>query len=101
MIDGVTSITFASTMGIGVPFCVIPLFLYQGGLTLLAQFVGPYLQDAVIQEMSAVGGSIIVAIGMNMMGLPKQKIRVGNMLPAIFLPLVYLPLSQFVGGLLG
>lgn len=101
VIDGVTSITFASTMGIGVPFCVIPLFLYQGGLTLLAQFVGPYLQDAVIREMSAVGGTIIVAIGMNMMGLPKQKIRVGNMLPAIFLPLLYLPLAQFLGGLLG
>lgn len=92
VIDGFTAITFSAAMGVGVVFCVIPLFLYQGGLTLLAQFVGAYLSDPVVLEMSAVGGTIIVGIALNLLGLPKEKIRVGNMLPAIFLPLAYIPL---------
>ncbi|WP_294753907.1 DUF554 family protein [uncultured Flavonifractor sp.] len=51
--------------------------------------------------MSAVGGTIIVGIGINMLGLPKEKLRVGNMLPAIFLPLAYLPIRDWLAGLLG
>lgn len=99
VIDGVTSITFAATMGIGVMFSVIPLFLYQGGLTLLASVIGPYLSDALVAEMSAVGGVIIIGIAVNMLGLGKEKIKVGNMLPAIFLPAAYLPLTHWLGGL--
>ena len=93
VIDGFTSITFAAAMGVGVAFSAVPLFLYQGGLTLLAQFVGNHLSEAVVVEMSAVGGTIIVGIALNMLGLPKEKIRVGNMLPAIFLPVLYIPLT--------
>lgn len=100
VIDGVTSISYAATLGIGVAFSAVPLFLYQGGLTLLASWVGPYLSDAVIVEMSAVGGTIIVGIALNMLGVGKDKIRVGNMLPAIFLPLVYLPLADWCSRLL-
>ena len=55
----------------------------------------------VITEMSAVGGAIIVGISVNMLDMPKEKIRVGNMLPAIFLPIAYLPLAHWLGGLLG
>ncbi len=101
VIDGVTSITFAATMGVGVMFSVIPLFIYQGGLTLLASVIGPYLSDALVAEMSAVGGVIIVGIAVNMLALGKERVRVGNMLPAIFLPAVYLPLAQWLGGLMG
>ena len=101
VIDGVTSISFAATMGVGVAFSVIPLFVYQGAITLLASVVGPYLGDAVITEMSAVGGTLIVAIAINMLGLGKHKIKVGNMLPAIFLPIVYLPAVSWLTGLLG
>lgn len=97
VIDGVTSITFASAMGVGVAFSVVPLVLYQGGLTLLATVVGPYLDAAVIREMGAVGGTIIMGIAINMLGLGKGKIKVGNMLPAIFLPIVYLPLAALLG----
>lgn len=99
VIDGVSAISFAATMGIGVAFSVLPLFLYQGAITLLAGWVGPYLPQAVIVEMSAVGGALIVGIAINMLGLGREKIRVGNMLPAMFLPLIYLPLSQFIGSL--
>lgn len=101
VIDGVTSITFAATMGTGVLFSVIPLFLYQGGLTLLASVIGPYLSDALVAEMSAVGGVIIIGIAINMLALGKERVRVGNMLPAIFLPAAYLPLAQWLGGLMG
>lgn len=101
VIDGVTSITFAATMGVGVAFSVIPLFLYQGAMTLLAGAVGPLLDSAVISEMSAVGGAIIVGIALNMLGATRERLRVGNMLPAIFLPLLYLPLAGWLGGLFG
>lgn len=101
VIDGVSSITFAAAMGVGVAFSSVSIFLYQGGITLLAGVVGPYLPGPVITEMSAVGGAIIVGIAMNLLELPKEKIRVGNMLPAIFLPILYVPLSNALSGLLG
>ena len=77
---------------------MIPLLLYQGGLTLLAGLVGPLLTDAMVLEMSAVGGTIILGIGFNML-FPEKHIQVGNMLPAIFLPIAYLPLAGLLGGL--
>lgn len=100
VIDGVTSISFAAAMGVGVAFSVIPLFIYQGAITLLAAWVGPYLPAEVITEMTAVGGTLIVAISINMLRLGKEKIRVGNMLPAIFLPIAYVPLSAFLSELM-
>lgn len=101
VIDGVTAVTFAAAMGLGVAFSVIPLLLYQGGITLLAGAVAPYLSDAVVTEMSAVGGVMLLGIAANMLGVTKERLRVGNMLPGLFLPLLYLPLSQWLGGLLG
>ncbi len=99
VIDGVTSISFAATMGIGVAFSVIPLLIYQGGITLLAGWVGPYLPAAVITEMTAVGGALIVGIAVNMLALGREKIKVGNMLPAMFLPITYLPLANWLSGI--
>lgn len=99
VIDGVSAISFAATMGLGVAFSVIPLFLYQGAITLLGGWAGPYLPQAVIVEMSAVGGALIVGIAINMLGLGREKIKVGNMLPAMFLPLVYFPISHVIGSL--
>jgi uncharacterized membrane protein YqgA involved in biofilm formation len=94
VIDGVISVSMATALGVGVAFSAIPILIYQGGLTLLAGLVAPFLQEAVIIEMSAVGGCIILGIGLNMLELPKIRLRVGNMLPAIFLPLAYLPLAE-------
>lgn len=99
VIDGVTSISFAATMGIGVAFSVIPLLIYQGAITLLAGWVGPYLPAPVITEMTAVGGALIVGIAVNMLALGKEKIKVGNMLPAMFLPIAYIPLAGWLSGL--
>ena len=99
VIDGVTSISLAATTGVGVAFSVVPLLLYQGGLTLLAGLVGPLLSDMMVLEMSAVGGTIILGIGFNML-FPEKHIPVGNMLPAIFLPIAYLPLVGLLGSLI-
>lgn len=101
VIDGVSSITFAATMGVGVMFSVIPLIIYQGAITLLAAVVGPYLPPEVITEMSAVGGVAIMGIAVNMLGIPNLKIKVGNMLPAIFLPIAYVPFVNWISGLMG
>ena len=99
VLDGVGAVSFAAAMGVGVAFSVVPLLLYQGGITLLAGWVGPYLPEAVITEMTAVGGALIVALAVNMLELGKEKIKVGNMLPAMFLPIAYIPLAEWIGKL--
>ena len=80
-------------------FSAVTLLLYQGALTIIFSLAGQGMDPAVISGMSAVGGTIIVGIGINMLGLPKEKIRVGNMLPAIFLPILYVPLADWIGRL--
>lgn len=87
IIDGITSIIFASTLGIGVAFSAIPIFIYQGGISLLANLVKDIFTPSLILEMSAVGGILITAIGINILGI--KKIKVGNMLPGIFIPIIY------------
>ena len=101
VIDGVTSITFAAAMGVGVAFSVVPLIIYQGAITLLASVVGPYLSEVVIAAMTATGGTLIMGLAVNMLNIPNVKIRVGNMLPAIFLPIVYIPVVNWLSALAG
>ena len=93
-LDGVSSIIFASSFGIGVVFSAIPLTVYQGGIALLSGVLAPFLTDALINEMSAVGSILIIALSINMLELTKERIRVGNMLPAILVPCVYIPLAE-------
>lgn len=100
VLDGITSISFAAAMGMGVAFSALPILIYQGGLTLLFAAMGPILPDLMVTEMSAVGGAIIFAIGLNMLDLGKGKIKVGNMLPAIFIPILYLPVRDFLSALI-
>lgn len=87
ILDGVTSVIFASTMGLGVMFSGLAVFLYQGLITLLAGVLKNYLVSQTISQMTSVGGLLIMAIGLNMLKI--TKIKVGNLLPAIFLPLFY------------
>lgn len=81
VLDGVTSVVLASTMGIGVALSALPLLLYQGSITLFARWIEPFIIKEAITEMKAVGGLLIVAIGLNMLRL--TEIRVGNLLPAV------------------
>ena len=87
VLDGVSSIAFTSSLGIGVLFSSISVFLYQGFITLTASFMKQFLVSSVITEMSSVGGLLILALGLNI--LEVKKIKVGNMLPAIFIPLIF------------
>lgn len=87
VIDGVSSVVFASSLGIGVLFSSVSVFLYQGFITISSSFMKDLLIPSVTGEMSAVGGLLIAAIGINMLEL--KRIKVGNMLPSIITPLIY------------
>ena len=92
-LDTVMAVTFAATMGVGVLFSGASVLIYQGALTLLAGLVEPYLSAPVVVEMSAVGGIMLIGTGMNIIGLTKERIKVGNMLPAIVLPVIWFAVS--------
>ncbi|MBU0462246.1 MAG: DUF554 domain-containing protein [Proteobacteria bacterium] len=91
-LDGIVSIILSSSLGIGVLFAAVPVLLYQGSITLVAGFLKPLLVPAVISQMSATGGLLIMALGLNM--LREKKLKVGNMLPAIFIPLIYFLITK-------
>jgi uncharacterized membrane protein YqgA involved in biofilm formation len=94
VLDGVISIVFASAMGLGVMFSSVAVFLYQGLITITSMFMKGYLTPETVTQMSSVGGLLIMAIGMN--ALKITKIKVGNLIPAVFLPLVYYILRQLL-----
>ncbi len=86
VMDGVTAVVFASTLGIGVALSFMPVLLYQGAVTLLASAIAPYLGNAVVTEMTAAGGILLVGIGISILEI--KKIKVANMLPSIFMPII-------------
>jgi len=94
VLDGVTSLVFAASMGIGVAFSAIPLFICQAGIVLLSSTVKDYLSPDIIREMSAVGSLIVAAIGFNFIGL--KEIRVANFIPAIFIPLIFMLIEGYI-----
>ncbi len=98
--DFVSSMAFAAAMGFGVTCSVLFILVFQGGLTLLAGLVGPALSSAVVTEMSAVGGVILIGMALNMLGAVQQRIKVANMLPAIFLPIAYFPIANLLSKIL-
>lgn len=91
MLDFVAAIIFASSMGIGVLFSAAFVLVYQGAITLAAQWVAPFLTDTIIAEMTCVGSVIIIGIGLNLLGITKLKVM--NYVPAIFIPIL---LCQFM-----
>lgn len=88
LIDGVSSIVFASTLGAGVLLSAAAVFVYQGAITLLASAIAPLLTDAVVAEMTCVGSLLIIGIGLNMLRV--TNIKVMNFILAIFLPILLL-----------
>lgn len=98
-LDLVSSTILAAGMGIGVLFSAVFILAFQGGLTLLAGYVAPYLSETVVTELSAVGGSILIGLGLNILNIGENKIKVADMTPAIFLPIAYIPLSEAVRSL--
>jgi hypothetical protein len=90
VLDGFAALAFASTLGWGVAFATLTILLYQGGLTLGASFFSAFLSSSMIGEMTATGGVLIFAIGLELLEL--KKIRVANLLPALLVApfIVYL-----------
>lgn len=90
LMDGFSSIALASSLGGGVLFSIIPLLLYQGGLTILASVIGGSLSPPMITELSAVGGVLLMGLGVNILEI--KKIEILNILPSLLfiVPLVYL-----------
>ncbi|MEG6570292.1 DUF554 domain-containing protein [Thermoanaerobacterium thermosaccharolyticum] len=87
MLDGISSIIFASTLGIGVMISSISVLVYQGLITICASLLKSLLTTNVVADMSAIGGILIIGISLNMLNL--TKIKIGNLLPSIFVPIVY------------
>lgn len=87
LMDGVSAIIFASSMGVGVAFAGITVLVVEGGIALLAAAVAPVLTTAVVSEITYVGSLLLVGISLNLLGL--TKLRLLNMVPAMFLPLLF------------
>lgn len=96
LIDGFASIILTTTKGAGVMLSALAILLYEGGIMILAQFVAPYLSESIVYAMSAVGSLLLVALGLNLLEL--TKIKVMNFLPAMFLPIVLIPLLSLIRG---
>ena len=94
ILDGIISIVLASTLGIGVVFSAVSVFVYQGIITLLAGGLSEILTETVVLQMSATGGLLILALGLTM--IFSNKIKVGNMLPSVLLPIAYHLLQNII-----
>ena len=99
VLDLIASLAYGAAMGLGVAASFICVLLVEGGLTLLAGAAAPFLTDAVVGEMSAVGGVLLIGLAINLLGLRAQPIKIANMLPAVFLPAAYVPLYNWLASL--
>lgn len=87
LLDGISAIIFTTTLGIGVIFSSVAVFLYQGLITIGASILATLLSDAVVTALTAVGSLLIIGIGLNLLEI--TKIKVANLLPAVFLPIIF------------
>ena len=95
VLDFVIVVIFAATYGMGAVFSAVAIFVYQGSITLLAAFFGSFVSDVVINDLSFVGSVLIFCVGVNIAF--GKKFKVGNMLPALLIPVVY----RVILGLMG
>lgn len=86
LMDGFSSIALSASLGIGVIFSVIPLLIYQGGLTLFAGYAQNFFTQVMINELTAVGGILLIGLGINILEI--FKLRISNMLPSLIIVIV-------------
>ena len=86
ILDFVSSVVLASALGMGVVFSAFPVLILQGLVAILARFVAPFLSEYVVNEMTCAGSVLILALGLNLLGI--TKIKMMNYVPAIFLPIL-------------
>ncbi len=87
ILDGVMSIILASSLGLGVLFSAVSVIIYQGSITMCAMWLQPFITADMLREVGIVGGILITIIGLNLLEI--TKIKVGNMLPAVVVPVIY------------
>ena len=90
VIDGVSAIALAAVSGIGVLFSIFPVLIYQGALTLCAEWLSPIMSEVMIAEMTAVGGLMLMGISLSLLRI--KQVRTADMLPA----LIYAPLLAWL-----
>lgn len=86
VLDMVIVIVFASAYGLGAVFSAVPIFVYQGTITLAAAFLGTFVSDVVISDLSFIGSVLIFCVGVNIAF--GKKFKVGNMLPSLIIPMI-------------
>jgi uncharacterized membrane protein YqgA involved in biofilm formation len=94
LMDGFSSIALASAFGIGVTFSVIPLFIFQGGITLFAYRLGEFFPEVIINDLTAVGGILLIGLGINILEL--KHIKIMNILPALLFAILFSWIANFV-----
>jgi uncharacterized membrane protein YqgA involved in biofilm formation len=94
MLDGIFSLLFAASMGVGVLFSAVPVFIYQGSISLGAGVIKPLLTDPMLNNITALGGILIAGLGFNIMGI--TRIRVANLLPGIILVPLLMTLLKYL-----
>lgn len=100
VLDLIASLAYGAAMGIGVAVSFVCVLVVEGALTLLASAIAPLLTDAIVTEMSAVGGVLLIGLAINLLGLRREPIKIANMLPGVFLPMAYVPLYDWITSIL-
>ena len=99
VLDLIAALAFGAGMGLGAAMSFVCVLAVEGGLTLLAGALAPLLTDAIVTEMSAVGGVLLIGLAINLLNLRPQPIKIANMLPAVFLPAAYVPIYNWITSL--
>ncbi len=87
VLDGFSSVALAAAMGIGVLFSAIPLLIYQGGITLISMWLGNFFALAVINELTATGGILLIGLGLNILEI--AKIKITDLLPSLLFVVLF------------
>ncbi len=97
ILDGVTSVMLAASLGYGVLFSAVPILLYQGGMTLLAGLLNNVLKGQLLDNICMVGYALVMCIGINFLYNGENKIKTVNMLPSLLVPVGYALLKKYIG----
>jgi uncharacterized membrane protein YqgA involved in biofilm formation len=92
LLDGFSSLLLASALGIGVLFSVVPLVIYQGGITLVVQLIGKDIPENYINEITVIGGILLIGLSLDLLNI--KKLRIMNLLPALIFVIIFLWLSE-------
>ncbi len=87
VLDGVTALFLGASFGVGVMFSSVSVLIIQGGLVLISSYVANYITDDMLREISIVGGIILLAIGIDILGL--RTFKISNYLPSLAIPIIY------------